>query len=175
MGVVIMLTPNTINKLIQEAYKKHTTPIYGLYPPHKRIMNYISKRVTTISINPGIDDLMKVKEMTDLLEGFIKYLNNTHKLLRLEMEKILTYIYYPEFEDTTLQNKDNLLLGSKGETIRLWHDAYFEMNRGTIINCLIDCKNILYKMKGMQEHIAEQGFGMPIQMQKKYAEMLFHK
>ncbi|MBA2653528.1 MAG: hypothetical protein H0U71_00480 [Gammaproteobacteria bacterium] len=166
-----MLTPYKINELVKAINTKHTKPRYGLYPPQKKIINYISRQLARIEKN-NIDEVSKVKEMTDLLEGFIRYLNDTNKILKLDIEKVLTYIYYPEVEQITLDNKDNLLIGSKGETVRLWHDAYFMNNRGPIINRLIDCKNVLYDKVGSTEYTKNEGAGMPEQMHKKYEEML---
>lgn len=167
-----MLTPYKINELIRVINAKHTKPRYGLYPPQKKIMNYISRQLGQIEKDTLIDEITKVREMTNLLEGFIRYLNDTNKILKLDVERVLTYIYYPETEEITLDNKDNLLIGSKGETVRLWHDAYFMNNRGSIINRLIDCKNVLYDKIGSAEYMKIEGAGMPEQMQKKYEEML---
>lgn len=166
-----MLTPKKINELVQVTSKNHTQPRYGLYPPNKKILSYIATRIKNVNLSK-VDDLEKVQEMITILEGFIRYLDNINNLLRLDIEKILVYIYYPDTEENTLANKDNLLLGSKGETVRLWHDAYYLNNRGPIINRLIDCKNVLYHQRGGYEYTQHQGSGMPEQMEKKYQEML---
>lgn len=167
-----MLTPEKIHKFIKAIARKHTEPQYGLYPPQKKIVDYILRQVGYIQANSNLDELQKVEEMTNLLEGFIRYLNGTSKILKLDVEKILTYIYYPEGEETTLENKDNLMIGSKAETVRLWHDAYYNSNKGPIINRLIDCKNVLYNKINMSEHMKLPGRGMPQSMHQKYQEML---
>jgi hypothetical protein len=166
-----MLTPHKINELVKIISIKHTEPRYGMYPPQKKIMDYISRKISTIA-GGSVDEISKVKEMTDLLEGFIRYLNDTNKILRLDINKVLTYIYYPETEETTLRNKDNLNIGSKGETVRLWHDAYYSTNRKQIINRLIECKNVLYDKNNTSEYMKVGSGGMPEQMQKRYEEML---
>jgi hypothetical protein len=167
-----MLTPKKIQELIKEVGNKHTRPSYGLYPPQKKIMDYISRQVSYIADNRGQADINKVKDMTNLLEGFVRYLNDTNIILKLDVEKILTYIYYPETEQTTLNNKDNLMIGSQAETVRLWHEAYFMTNRKHILNCLIECKNVLYNKVSNNDFIQTDGSGMPEQMEKKYKEML---
>jgi hypothetical protein len=169
-----MLTPYKINELVKIVNTKHTQPRYGLYPPQKKIVNYICRQTSLIAKDILLDEVSKVKEMTNLLEGFTRYLNDTNKILKLDIERILTYIYYPETEEITLGNKDNLLIGNKGKTVRLWHDAYFMNNRNQIINRLIDCKNVLYDKIGSKEHMKVEVSGMPEQMQKKYEEMLAH-
>ncbi len=166
-----MLTPKKIHELVSIINNKHTKSQYGLYPPQKKIINYILRQTSYIQHNSRLEDLDKVQEMTNLLEGFIRYLNDTNKILKLDVEKILTYIYYPESEKITLDNKDNLMVGSKAGIVRVWHDAYFINNRGPIINRLIDCKNVLYNKIGGGEYMRIEGSGMPEQMQKKYREM----
>ncbi len=165
-----MLTPEKISELIKQLTIKHTAAQHGLYPPQKKIINYISHQITRIQKDSRLDDLEKVLEMTNLLEGFIRYLNDTNMILKLDVDRILTYIYYPESESVTLENKDNLLIGSKGATVRLWHDAYFMNNRKPIINRLIDCKNVLYD-KITRATYGRNDSRMPEQMQKKYQEM----
>lgn len=167
-----MLTPNKINDLIKAVSAKHTQARYGLYPPQKKIMSYISRQIAHINKDASLDEIGKVQEMTNLLEGFIRYLNEMNKILQLDIKRILTYIYYPESEEKTLFNKDNLLIGSKGETVRLWHDAYYSTNRKQIINCLIACKNVLYdKGSHISEYMKTEDTAMPEQMQKRYEEM----
>lgn len=167
-----MLTPEKIHEFIKAINNKHTKSQYGLYPPQKKIMNYVLRQANYIHDNQQLNDLAKVQEMTNLLEGYIRYLNDMSRILKLDVEKVLTYIYYPENEQTTLDNKDNLMIGSKAETVRLWHDAYYVNNRGSIINRLIDCKNVLYNKIGSGEYMKIEGSGMPEQMQRKYQEML---
>lgn len=167
-----MLTPQKIVELIKKLNTKHTQPQYGLYPPQKKIINYISNQIVRIQKDQKLDELDKVLAMTNLLEGFSRYLNDTNMVLKLDVERILTYIYYPETEEVTLQNKDNLLLGSKGATVRLWHDAYFMNNRKPIINRLIDCKNVLYDKINRNTYKKDEESRMPEQMQRKYQEML---
>lgn len=166
-----MLTPQKISELIKQLNIKHTQSLHGLYPPQKKIINYINNQIARIQKDNRLDELDKVLAMTNLLEGFIRYLNDTNMILKLDVERILTYIYYPESEDVTLQNKDNLLIGSKGATVRLWHDAYFMNNRKPIINRLIDCKNVLYDKITRSSYVKNESH-MPEQMQKKYQEML---
>lgn len=170
-----MLTPKKIQDLIKQVSTKHTSPQHGLYPPQRKIISYISRQADRIQKNNKYSEVIKVQEMTNLLEGFIRYLNNTNKILKLDVERILTYIYYPENEEITLTNKDNLLIGPKGATVRIWHDAYFMNNRGPIFNRLIDCKNVLYDKIASNEYLTNQGSGMPEQMQQKYEEMLSPK
>lgn len=169
-----MLTPDKINELMKAVGTKHTEPRSGLYPPQKKIIDYISRQIKQIARDSVVDDITKVKQMTNLLEGFIRYLNDTNKILKLDVEKILTYIYYPETEEITLKNKDNLHIGSKGETVRLWHDAYYSTNREKILNCLIECKNVLYNIhkSSVSEFLKTDDSGMPEQMEKKYEAML---
>lgn len=174
-GVINMLTPEKILELVKTVNVKHTQPRYGLYPPQKKILNYISRQMNNIVKNSHFNKIRKINEMTNLLEGFARYLNDMNKILRLDIDRILTYIYYPETEKNTLDNKDNLMLGVNGNTVRLWHDAYFMNNRGPILNRLIDCKNVLYDKIGGSEYMMGEGTGMPVQMQKKYEEMLFQK
>jgi hypothetical protein len=166
-----MLTPKKIQELVKDVSNKHTQATYGLYPPQKKIMDFITRQIGYIAGNKD-PDISKVKEMTNLLEGLVRYLNNTNIVLKLDIDKILTYIYYPETEKTTLDNKDNLLIGSKGETVRLWHDAYSMTNRKQILNCLIECKNVLSNRVGNSEFIQAEDSGMPVQMEIKYREML---
>ena len=63
-----MLTPNKIKELIKTISTKHTEPRYGLYPPQKKIMDYISRQISRIANDPQ-DDINKIQEMTNLLEG----------------------------------------------------------------------------------------------------------
>lgn len=167
-----MLTPSKILELVNDINKKHTKSVQGSYPAQKKIVNYIYRKIKQLQQDETHDDITKVKEMTNLLEGFIRYLDATNKVLKLDVEKILTYIYYPENEELTIQNKDNLLIGRKGETVRLWHDAYFMNNRTLILNRLIECKNVLYNKANATEYMKTDNARMPEQMQKKYEEML---
>ncbi len=93
----------------EEAEEEQNTVEVKNYPPQKKIINYILRQTSYIQHNSRLEDLDKVQEMTILLEGFICYLNDTNKILKLDVEKILTYIYYPESEKITLDNKDNLM------------------------------------------------------------------
>lgn len=169
-----MLTPQKISDLMKQVSTKHTQAQYGLYPPQKKIINYIYKQTVNINKSLKLSEMEKVLEMTNLLEGFSRYLNDTNKILKLDIEKILTYIYYPDSEETTLNNKDNLLFGSKGATLKLWHDAYFMNNREPILNRLIECKNVLYDKIIKVEYRKSEGSHMPEQMYRRYQQM-FHE
>ena len=63
-----MLTPLKIKKLTEDVNTKHTQPLFGKYPTHKKIINYITRRMREI-YSSDVSELTKVKEMTNLLEG----------------------------------------------------------------------------------------------------------
>lgn len=168
-----MLTPHKIQEIIHEVTAKHTKPQYGLYPPQKKIINYTYREANRIEKNTDLNGVEKVQELTNLIEGLIQYLGETGKILRLDMERLLTYIYYPENEEVTLRDKDNLLLGYNTIRTNGWRQDYILNNRGPILNRLIAYKNILFSRHGTwDEYMQKAGFGMPEQMHRKYKEML---
>lgn len=168
-----MLTPPTISNILQEINTKHNQYSYGLSPTNQKILKFVTFEINKLN-NSDLDELTKINKMLNLLEGFYRFLNqNTKQVLLLDIERLLTFIYYPESEDFTLANKDNLNIGKKSQTVAEWHDSYFENNRAAIYNSLFDCKSILSpKTFNNYQYLTESPLTMPDAMQKKYEEML---
>lgn len=167
-----MLTSSTIHRFIHEMHSKHSQKVHGLSPTNKKILNYISSEIGILN-KSNLSEIDKINNMLNLLEGFYRFLQqDSIPVFLRDIEQLLVLIYYPESKDVTLHNKENLLVGKKGQTVRFWHDRYFENNREAIYNRIFDCKNVLAANKNYYEYFSKPKLEMPKAMEKKYEEML---